>query len=367
MELSSEDELRLQVLLANAEAVRIDEQRMVVYGLSPEREFEVRLTPAGSVDRYLQKVRAYLSTAVLGSPKHYPVHLRRWAGHGQIDNAPLEKLLLLGNPEAVFAVACSPRLTAALARRVWWVAPGPDMARQLLRHPAVSLDAVGKLLAQWLVDYLPFETELSDMLDSARLLLQPNLIDEATRIRLWEMGRRNKAYRIGFLLECPDNLPRRVEARTDVLGPTDWFAHPEYAESKVAQTLAKASRANGQSFIAASLDVLGGLNSQEEASSALKAIGAYYSDLRAYGEHGQTLEGTLQWIERTVAEQPGTNAFYLEPQIQAQLRALYLLAHTSDAWVTPIFAQSDAGGSVMRKQIEPVVMNIVNALKLLKQ
>ena len=367
MELSSEDELRLQVLLINAEAVRIDEQRMVVYGLAPDRELEVQLTPVGSPDRYIHHVRAYLSTVVLGSPKHFPVHLRRWAGHGQIDSAPLEKLLLLGNPEAVFAVACSPRLTAALAQRVWWTAPGPDMARQLLRHRAVAVDAVGKLLAQWLVEYLPFETELSDMLDSARLLLQPNLIDTATRVRLWDMGRRNKAYRIGFLLECPDDLPRSVPARADAATLAERFTLLAHAGSEVARMLIRTGEANGQSFLAASLDVLGGLNSQAEVSAALNAIGAYYVALRVYGEHAQTPQASLSWAEVTIAEQSKADARLLDSQIQSQLRALYLLAHTGDEWVTPIFAQSDAGGSVMRKQIEPVVSVVADALKLLRQ
>ncbi|MBI3773973.1 MAG: hypothetical protein HY273_00190 [Gammaproteobacteria bacterium] len=63
MELSSEDELRLQVLLANAEAIRIDEQRMVVCGLSTEREFEVQLTPMGSADRYLHSITPLLKNS----------------------------------------------------------------------------------------------------------------------------------------------------------------------------------------------------------------------------------------------------------------------------------------------------------------
>ena len=366
MELSSEDELRLQVLLVNAEAIRIDEQRMVVYGLTPDRELEIQLTPVGSPDRYIRHVRGYLSTAVLGSPKHFPVHLRRWAGHGQVDNAPLEKLLLLGDPEAVFAVACSPRLSAALAQRAWWTAPGPDMARQLLHHRHVAADAVGKQLAQWLVEYLPFETELSDMLDSARLLLQPNLIDDATRARLWDMGRRNKAYRIGFLLECPDELPRTVPARVDMSVLTDRFTPLVHAGNEVARMLIKAASAPGQSFLAASLDVLGGLNSQEEASAVLKAIGAYFAKLRVRGEHSQTPQKLLGWAEITALEQVKMNACYLDPQIQAQLRALYLLAHTSEEWVVPVFAQSDAGGSVMRKQIEPIVMIVAEALRVLR-
>ncbi len=367
MELSSEDELRLQVLLINAEAVRIDEQRMVVFGLSSEREFEVQLTPVGSSERYLHQVRAYLSTAVLGSPKHYPVHLRRWAGHGQIDNAPLDKLLLLGNPEAVFAVACSRGLTAVLAQRAWWTAPGPDMARQLLRHPAVADAAVGKLLAQWLVEYLPFETELSDMLDSARLLLQRNLIDAATRIRLWDMGRRNKAYRIGFLLECPDELPRQVAARADTAVVAERFAVLAGAGGAEARVLIKTAEAEAQSFLAASLDVLSGLNNQAEVSAALNAIGAYYAALRVYGEHAHTLQGTLNWVDGAVAKQANLDAGYQDTVVQAQLRALYLLAHTHDDWVTPIFAQSDAGGSVMRKQIDPVITMVVSALKSLRQ
>ena len=367
MALCSEDELRLNVLLANVEAVRIDEQRMVVGGWSAEREFEVQLTSVGSADRYLQEVRAYLSTAVLGSPKHFPSHLRRWAAHGQIDNAPLEKLLLLGNPEAVFAVACSPRLTATLAQRVWWTAPGPDLARQLLRHRAVATDTVGKTLAQWLVEYLPFETELSDMLDSARLLLQPNLIDETTRTRLWDLGRRQKAYRIGFLLECPDDLPRRVPQRADALANTERFLPLIQLGNTAADMLVKASKTEAQSFLAASLDVLAGLNSQAEASATLNAIGAYHGVLREFGDQVQSPQSVLGWADMKIAELTQQDAHYLDHKAQTHLKALYVLAHTSDAWVTPIFAQSDAGGSVMRKQIEPVVTIIVNALTLLRQ
>lgn len=130
--------------------------------------------------------------------------------------------------------------------------------------------------------------------------------------------------------------------------------------------LIKAASAPGQSFLAASLDVLGGLNSQEEASAVLKAIGAYFAKLRVRGEHSQTPQKLLGWAEITALEQVKMNACYLDPQIQAQLRALYLLAHTSEEWVVPVFAQSDAGGSVMRKQIEPIVMIVAEALRVLR-
>ena len=55
MELSSEDTLRLNVLLANKPlAVRIDESRMVVYGLSEKGEAKVQLNPAGRPEQYVR-------------------------------------------------------------------------------------------------------------------------------------------------------------------------------------------------------------------------------------------------------------------------------------------------------------------------
>jgi len=63
MELSAEDALRLNVLLANElEAVRIDESQMVVHALSTGGEASVRLNPQGRDDQYLKKVRELLSS-----------------------------------------------------------------------------------------------------------------------------------------------------------------------------------------------------------------------------------------------------------------------------------------------------------------
>lgn len=51
IELSSEDSFRLNVLLANKpQAVRIDESRMVVYGLSERGEAKVQLNPTARAE-----------------------------------------------------------------------------------------------------------------------------------------------------------------------------------------------------------------------------------------------------------------------------------------------------------------------------
>ena len=85
MELSSEDTLRLNVLLANKPlAVRIDESRMIVYGLSEQGEAKIQLNPAGRPEQYVRKVRELLSGHILGSPGGYPVYLRRWTRMGPV-------------------------------------------------------------------------------------------------------------------------------------------------------------------------------------------------------------------------------------------------------------------------------------------
>src|SRR3972149_12136352 len=101
MELSSEDLLRLNVLLANdIEAIRIDEQTMTVYGLARGNEARVPLSPNCRPEKYLRLVREMLSSHVLGSPGGYPGFLHRWPRMGQGRETQLGKLLLLGGPQA---------------------------------------------------------------------------------------------------------------------------------------------------------------------------------------------------------------------------------------------------------------------------
>ncbi|MDQ7014773.1 MAG: sulfur reduction protein DsrS, partial [Gammaproteobacteria bacterium] len=119
MQLSPEDSLRLNVLLAQPlQAVRIDESKPMLYALTERGEARVALTPTCRPDRYIKWVREMFSSHFLGSPSGYPVYLRRWTRMGQAKADSLEKLLLLGEPEAVVAVAQSPALSDELARRV---------------------------------------------------------------------------------------------------------------------------------------------------------------------------------------------------------------------------------------------------------
>src|SRR5512139_1167953 len=216
LELTLEDSLRLNVMLAGEiQAIRVDPANMVIYGLSPKGTASVKLHPVGRADQYLRIVRELLAGHAIGSPGGYPVYLQRWTRMGQARDKGLDRLLLLGEPEAVTSVAYSNGLTDELARRAWWAMPVPDHARRMLERDCVVNGSMGKVLSDFLVDYLPFETDPHVIVDTIKILLQPGLIDQKTRDQLWNKGTADNAYLVGFLAKTPDELPDQQAARPD--------------------------------------------------------------------------------------------------------------------------------------------------------
>jgi hypothetical protein len=366
MELSSEDALRLNVLIANAEAVRIDENSMTVYGLNGEQEMKFPLNPTGRSDQYLQAVRAMLSGAVLDSPGGYPVFLRRWTRMGQIDNDQLDRLLKLGEPEAVMAVVCARNLSDELARRAWWCAPYSEHARRMLESEQVVAGEMGKKLAEHLIEHLPFETEPRDMLNTVRLVLQPGLIDEEQKQKLWESGARKKSYRIGFLETLPHNLPEKQPAREDVAQYREALMTLIEAENEFAHYLLLMLEEVGQSFLEIAEDVLLNPADQDVASALFNALGRYFSKLRR-AEGLRELHEVETLVERMLEEEADLQALRQTASgLDKEIRAMLTLAHVSEYLLNPIFGQTDAVGTVMNEKIEPVTLPLRRAIHHLR-
>ncbi len=367
--LSAEDALRLNVLLANEPlAVRIDESSLTVYGLSAQGESVVRLNPNCRDEIYLRRVRELISSQVLGSPGGYPVYLRRWTRMGQARDEHLAKLLLLGEPEAVVAVVYAPGLTEELARRAWWAMPTADNARIMLCREAVARSAIGRELAAYLIDYLPFEQEAQAMIDSIRLVLQPGLIDAATRDVLWARAANKPSYYVGFLWAQPDALPEPAAPH-----PLAATLDPVLAEAGEAAPLARLLRrllsAPGQAF----LEVLGRAlerpGNQDVVVSLVECIHDYFHPL-APPELPRDPDA-LRVQAETRAAGAGAEAELVarlraaEPGVASLLPALFLLAAVGEPLVAPVFARTDAIGSVMRRKLEPVLGPVQDAIRAL--
>ncbi len=355
MDLSSEDALRLNVLLANKpQAIRIDESGMTLYGLSEKGEAKIRLNPNCRDDHYLRKVREVLSGHVLGSPGGYPIYLKRWTRMGQTRDENLEHLLLLGEPEAVVAVTCARGLSNELARRAWWTSQDPDSARRMLDIPAVVGGDMGPVLARFLIEYLPFETEPLLMIENLRLALQPGLIGEEERAELWKRCQRKPSYFLGFLASVPDALPTERPARALDAAEQQALARLAEAGNPFAGQFLRISAAAGQAFLSTLLKVMEKPANQDVVTLLLEVVRDYLSPLRPEGDPDLNLE-RLEQQAWQVSPAGLAESLQAAPSRERDLRTLYLLSGLGYGVVRPTFSKTDAIGSLMRKKLEPVL------------
>ena len=374
MELSPEDALRINVLLASPiEAVRIDESSMTVHALSEKGEARVRLNPNCREEAYLRTVREALSSHVLGSPGGYPVYLKRWTRMGQARDEILESLLLLGEPEAVIAVVNASGLTDEIARRAWWIMQSAENARCMLSQQPVAEGAMGPVLAEFLVEFLPFEEEPRDMIESVRLVLQADLIGAATRQQLWERGRSSNAYYVGFLQALPDALPDPMSPHPAREAACRRLATLIEAGDPHAIQFCRLLSAEGQTFLDTVRRVLKKPSNQDVVVSLLHAISAYFKTIHLVDRRSDDIDGIVRMaselgVKRDAGEQDDAGFRRLAasvPEFSRMVEAMLAMSIIDEPVVKPVFSRTDAVGSVMRKKLKPVSDPILRLIDIL--
>lgn len=367
-ELAPEDELRLNVMMAgDIQAVRIDESAMIVHGLSSRGEASIKLHPTGRAEQYLRRVREMLAGHATGSPGGYPVYLHGWTRMGQARDKGLDCLLLLGEVEAVVSVAYSNGLTDELARRAWWAMPVADNARRMLERDCVVHGKMGKVLAEYLVEHLPFENSPHTIIDTVRLLLQPGLIDDEVRKKLWNRGAVDNAYRVGFLERMPDDLPAAVSPREDWSALSSKLA--QLADHPYAVQLERVLSARGQAFLQTSEAMLRYPADRDVVNALLSALAAYFSSiLHPACCGGDMLEAMLENVDVFCRDAASEAGQFLEslPEYASEVRAMLALSCMNSDVVAPILSRSTAGGTVMRQKLEPVMTPILQQIAVLR-
>lgn len=367
MQLSPEDALRLNVLLANHPlAIRIDESSMTLYGLLPDGEVRVRLNPTLADEKYLKLVRAMLSEKSLGSPGGYPLYLQRWTRMGQMREESLEQLLMLGDKTAVFAVVCAQGLTDELARRAWWASEEAENARCMLQTERVVKGETGKVLAHYLLDYLPFETETETTIESVRMILQPGLLDEAERLALWKKSLRKTPYLVGFIAACRDALPEQPVPRQDLARLQTRLDQLIARDNPYARLLQRSLSGPGQAFLAACQRILSKPPTQDVVTSTLDVMRDYFQEIRQQGDPDQGIdELNREALEQLVAGVHARELLESLPQMRAEVIALRILSGVGYGIIRPTLKGSNAMGSLMRRKLEPVLGPLQSQLDVL--
>jgi len=378
--LSTEDNLRLNVMLANnINAVRIDEGRMIVYAIADGNEMQIQLNPNCNDEKYIKQVKELLSSHVLGSPGGYPVYLKRWTRMGQMKDESLADLLKLGEPEAIMAVVCAQGLTDELAKLAWWAAPEAEYARRMLESEKVVKGEMGKVLADFLIEFLPFEEDPYAIVRSVRLVLQGDLISGDVRNVLWSRGVKKNVFRIGFLEACPDELPEPSSERADREQHQQYLTVLKNNGNRYAIQLEKILSSSGQSFLQTSEAILKKPANQEAVCALFNAVGNYfnpnvennapdYDEMKSNAMAEQDILVLLEQAKQKASSDDELAALLeVLPSLQADIEAMLCLASVTDAIATPVFARTDAIGSVMRKKLTPVTEPLFAQFAILRQ
>jgi len=354
MELTQQDQLRLNVLLAQTvQAIRIDESRMKLHALSEKGEASIDLHADCKDEKYLKLVRQWLSTQVLGSPGGYPVYLKRWTrmgqGIGTASSDSLEKLLLLGEPEAVVAVVNAQDISNEIARRAWWCSPTSENARCLLRSPAVVNGSMGTELAEFLVEFLPFEESSHAIIDSVFSILQPGLVNEATRVDVWKRAKRRNAFYLGFIRHGSSSLPNDKPAHPDYQHCQTLLPHHP---SPVMELLYELFSPSGQTLLDIMGIVLRKPNDQDVAVECFNRVGDIFRLDYNLPRNWRDINELNDCVKKTITAKVFQDIIEIWPQAQQYIYAILYLSMLSETLLDPIFGVTDSIGSVMRKRIK---------------
>ena len=372
MDLSPEDSLRLNVLLTQGLlAVRVEESRMLVYALTERGEAKVNLNPNCRDEQYIRNVKSLLSSHSLGSPGGYPVYLKRWTRMGQARDDSLEQLLLLGEEEAVVAVVHAPGLTNELARRAWWCMPTSDNARRMLEKVGVVNGDMGKTLAEYLIEHLPFEDEQQAIIDSVKSALQPGLVTEELRQKLWSKAKSKGSYYVGFLQATPDDLPGEAVDHPSFQMMAQKLEPLLAEDNSIARLVLRVLSARGQNYLTTVEAALKRPSNQDVVIALFMAIESYFADVNPGFENRRDIDAMTQHA-RNCVEQPQQvsqelmDVLELAPELKDKLGAMMLLSGYCEELAFPVFGLSDAIGSVMRKRIEHLTTPLKQQLAILR-
>jgi hypothetical protein len=333
--LSPEDDFRLQILLHNGvRAVRLDEPSMTLYALTEQGEASIPLSPNSRTDHYVQGLKKILSQHALGNEGGYPNYLRRWNRLESNDHQQLAALLLLGEHEAVVAVANSSNITLDVAKDAWWCAMNSEsqheVAYHLLSHDCVRTAPLGRELVVFLLEYLPFMIETGDILRYLSMMIASGQMDDNEQQAIWQRGGRKAVFGIAFLVTSPYALPGAEPSHHD-------------ANESLDALLQRTHAPGGQAFLLAVKQACSKLSSEELVYPLLNAIGAWFAPARVQMS-GRDYLAYQRQVEAV-----------LNGKCAPQHRAMHLLAGINEQCAFDAVLHTGAVGSQLRRKLMPLL------------
>jgi len=239
----------------------------------------------------------------------------------------------------------------------------------MLANPAIVIGKMGRVLAHYLLKFLPFETETEKMMASVLLILQPGLIDTEDRLSLWKKSARKKAYLVGFLQALPDDLPEPVPARSDAEDHAQHLRPLAQASNPCAALLLRVQSLSGQIFLKTLATVLAKPPTQDLVQATFDLVRAYFSSLRPDGDPDLPLAALVQDArDYAHADRPEDVRVCCEaaPSLASEISAMRLLSGLGYGVLRPVLRDSTAIGSLMRRKLKPVIDPLMEQIDRLR-
>ena len=373
MQLSNEDNLRLNVLLAqDLKAIRINEGTMTVHALTTQGEAKVALNPTIKDEQYLKLVRELFSLKITGSPGGYPIFLKRWTRMGHTDNT-LEHMLCLGEPEAIVAVVYAPTITHDIGVRAWWAHPTTEVAMRLMEYPSIYEGELGNELAAYLMEFLPFEERQLNIVNMIRLCLQGNLTTSEDKQKLWARAKRRNPFYVGFLHAEAYKIPLSNKVHKDYDRISKRLEPLILKDNVYAAALLHILDKDGQNWLETLKLSLSKPVDQDVVISIFTAISNHFdlplSTLKLDNRGTRSIELAVEYSSRVILkpdnEKLNNLLTTLSEEDSALVDALLVIAQMGEHTLIPIFSGNDSVGTVMRKRLLPLTTPLLEKVDIL--
>lgn len=247
--------------------------------------------------------------------------------------------------------------------------PTAANARCLLRHEDVINGDMGKELAEFLVEFLPFEEEPRAMIESARLVLQKDLISNETRNSLWKKGQRKNALLVGFLKTLPDELP--VDTAEHQMYAQFQDKYVSLDENRFVKIILRLLKKEGQAYLDTIEAVMKKPSNQDVVLLLFKTINTYFESVRPnendYQDIDILLADTNKYIDVTATQFDDLkDILTTSPELSQIIKSILILSLINESMLAPVFARTDAIGSLMRKKIAHIVSPLLNEITNIK-
>jgi hypothetical protein len=254
--------------------------------------------------------------------------------------------------------------------------PEAENARRMLASPQVVAADIGRELAEFLIEYLPFETEPNAIFNSVRLVLQKDLVSDEVREKLWQRAVRKGSFYVGFLQALPDDLPEVAAAHAEHETTVASLSPLSDNGNAVATLLLKVLSPAGQAFLKTVISAIEKLADEAAAVAVFDVLGNYFRAALPVG-HPQALAASRQSADAVnfAAQFMGELETYhpamaevlrTSPASREKLAAMVALSFAGEALLDSFFSHSDAVGPLMRRKMKAWTEPLLEQIRILQ-